>query len=168
MRSQERVDEGVVEGNEAIPEEVDGTEAIKKSPKDAYCKRRVALEKQAAELERDNPTHAFQNVPDKGIEEQYPSTSADLHVITAQPPANDKRQSLESVRNIGEEKPTTSTKLEKNEVEGNSTDDGIVLGSKPVPKEEKEGRADTSDETLNVPVQQDEIEKGIDGNVVVV
>lgn len=168
MRSQERVDEGVVEGNEAIPEEVDGTEAIKKSPKDAYCKRRVALEKQAAELERDNPTHAFQNVADKGIEEQYPSTSADLNVITTQPPANDKRQSLESVRNIGEEKPTTSTKLEKNEVEGSSTDDGIVLGSKAVPKEEKEDRADTSDETLNVPVQQDEIEKGIDENVVVV
>jgi len=169
VRNEERVDEGVVEGNEAIPGEVDGTEAIKKSPKDAYCKRRFAFEKRAAELERVNPTHAFQNVPDKEIEEQCPSTSADLHAITTQPPSNDKRQSLESVRNIGEEKPTTSTKLERNEVEGNSTDDGIVLGSKPVPKAEKEDRTGTSDETLNDgPMQQDEIGKGVGGNVVVV
>lgn len=168
MNSQERVDEGVVEGNEAIPEEVDGTEAIKKSPKDANCKRKSAFENQAAELERDNPTHAF-HVPDKKIEVQCPSTSADVHVITTQPPVNDKHQSLESVRNIDEEKPTTSTKLERNEIQGNSVDDGIILGSKPVPKEEKEDSAGTSDETLNDgPVQQDEIENDVDGNVVVV
>ena len=165
MRSQEGVDEGVVKGNEAVPGEVDGTVAIKKSPKDAYCKRRHAFEEHAVESECVNPTRAFQNVPDKEIEEQCPSTSGDLHVITIHPPVN-----LESARNI-EEKPTTSKKLEIKEVESDLADDVVVLDSQPVPGEGKEDRAaaSRSDESLSDgPVQQDEIDEDIDGNVVAI
>lgn len=167
VHSQERVDEGVVEGNEAVPGEVDGTKAIKCSPKDAYCKRGHAFEEHVTELESDKPTRTFQNVPDKKIEEQRPSTSADLHVIASRPPVN-----LENVRNIDEEKPTTSKELERKEVESDSADDVVVLGSQPVPDHE-EGKEDhaaasRSDEThSDDPVQQDEIDKDLDGNVVV-
>ena len=41
MHSQERVDEGVVEENSAIPGEVDETKATKKAPKDAYYKKNI-------------------------------------------------------------------------------------------------------------------------------
>ena len=136
MHSQERVDKGVIEGNEAVPEEVDGTMAIKKSPKDAYCDRRYAFEEHAAEKGNDNPTRSFQSAPDEGIEGQRPSTSADLHVIASHAPV-----SLESVRNIDEEKRTTSKQLERKEVESDSADDVVVLGSQGFPEGEKEDGA---------------------------
>ena len=160
------VDEGVIEGNEAVPREEDGTMAIKKSPKDACCNRGYAIEEHAAEKESDNPTRSLQSVPDKGIEEQRPSTSADLHVIANHAPAN-----LENVRNIDELKPTTSKTLEGEEVESDSADDVVVLGSQPVPEGEKEdgAAADRSDEThSDGPVQQDKIDEDFAGNVVVV
>ena len=165
MRSQERVDEGVVKENGAVPGEVDGAVAIKKSPKDGYCKRRHAFEEFAVESKCVNPTRAFQNVPEREIEEQCPSTSGDLHVITSHPPIN-----LESARNI-EEKPTTSKKLEINEVESDLADDVVVPGSHPVPEEETEDRAaaSKSDESLSDGlVQQDEIDEDIDENVVAI
>ena len=105
--SQEKVKEGVVEKNQAVPEEVDETKAIEKTPEDA--------------------------------------------------------------RN-SDEKPTTSEKPERNEVETELGDD-VVLGSESVPEEGKEHDATTrrSDETHgDDPVQQDKITKDVEGNVVVV
>jgi len=159
VQSQESVDEGVVEG-------VDGTEAIKRSPKDTYCKKRIGFEKHAAELESKKPTRAFQNVTVMEIEEQRPSTSADPHVTASLPPVN-----LESVRNIDEEKPTTSKRIKRKEVESDSADDVVVLGSVPVPEEREEDRAAASrshETQRDGPVQQDKIDKDVDGNVVVV
>lgn len=176
MHSRDRVDEGVVEGNEAVPGEVDGTVAIKRSHKDADNKKTSALEEYAAELKCDNRTRALENATDRKIEEQRPSTSVDLHVTTSHSAVNKGFQDLESVRNIDEEKPTTSKQLERNEVESDSADDVVVLGSQPVPEEEQEDRAAArSDETISDdPVQQDRINKeegsnkGVDENVVVV
>lgn len=39
MHSQERADKGVVEGNQAVPGEVNETKAIEKAAQNAYCKR---------------------------------------------------------------------------------------------------------------------------------
>lgn len=166
VHSQGRVNEGVVEENQPVPGEADKTKAIKKAPEDASCKRKSGFEEQAAELESDNPTSAFQNVPDRQIQDQHPSTSADLHVVASHQLVN-----LESARNIDEEKPRTSEKPERNEVERDSGDDVVVLASQSVPEEGKEDDATTgrSDETHgDGPVQQDKIDKDVDGNVVVV
>ena len=165
MHSQDRVREGVVEGNEAVPGEVDGSVAIKRSPKE-----------HAAELKCDNRTPVFQKVTDGKIKEHRPSTSADLNVTTTHSHVNEGLQDLESVRNIEEEKPTTSKQIERNKVESDSADRVVVLGSQPVPEEEQEDRAAArSDETISDdPVQQGKIikeegsNKGVDENVVVV
>ena len=73
-------------------------------------------------------------------------------------------------RNSDKEKPTTSEKPERNEVETETGDD-VVLGCESVPKEGKEDDATTirSDETHgDDPGQQDKKDKDVEGNVVVV
>lgn len=164
MHSQEKADKGVVEGNQAVPGEVDETKAIEKAAEDSFCKRGCGLKEQAAELKSDDPTSAIQNVPDREMEEQHPPTNANLHFVASQQPVN-----LESARNVEEEKPTTSEKPERNKFERDSGDD--VLDSQSVPKEGKEDDATTSrsDETHgDGPEQQDKMNKDVDGNVVVV
>jgi len=159
VRSQETVDEGVVEGNDAVLEEVDGTKVIKRSPKDPYCKKRIAFEEHTAELDSENPTRTLQNLP---VKVQRPSTSGDPHVTASRSPVN---------RNIDEEKPTTSKTMERKEVESDSADDVVVLGPQPSPEERTEdpSAASRSDETQrDGPVRQEEMEKDVGGNVVVV
>ena len=179
MDSQERVNEDVVESNEAIYEAPGGGVTVKRSAKIAFDNDTYASGNQAFEVKCDDRTRSSTHEPAKNLIEVRPKRCADMYGTTSHSSGvNEGFEDLQGrVGKESQEKPSTSKRLEQSDTTNGSADD-VVLSSDPVPAAEVKGKSVTAkscDESISDGTEdqnkinnEEDTSRKVEGNVVVV